>query len=304
MDISADESYQLPTKGNDICLCAAKNVATSLQTPSEETRVFCNWLIENLEKIIGSAKKGTGCLNREKLWTEYYRLQISTAFTEKWKSFLQTVSAPIEAIFFQHCTRILFDNLLKDMFPVHEDNQRKDSDYSLTTEEENAIRYVGGYVIASLRKHEGDEELLAGLYSFIEKETNEIAVIRASAAWVEEVDRGGLTKITEEAHQFFVALEGSVRSYLTLSKAHTMDNTTLSRVKSGVFADSDVQFSWCLTGIIMKVGEDRAEELLEMCIDKWLTIRGYSFADSIQEMFKQQAKKGTAKAKALRKTIQ
>ena len=303
MDMSADESYQLPTKGNDICLCAAKNVATSLQTPSEETRFFCNWLIENLEKIIGSAKKSTGCLNMEKLWTEYYRLQISTAFTEKWKIFLQTVSAPIEAIFFQHCTRILFDNLLKDKFPVHEDNQRKDSDYSLTTEEENAIRYVGGYVIASLRKQEGDEELLAGLHSFIEKETNETAVIRASAAWV-EVDRGGLTKITEEAHQFFVALEGSVRSYLTLSKAHTMDNTTLSRVKSGVFADSDVQFNWCLTGIIMKVEEDRVEELLEMCIDKWLTIRGYSFADSMQEMFKQQAKKGTAKAKALRKTIQ
>ena len=27
-------------------------------------------------------------------------------------------------------------------------------------------------------------------------------VIRASVVWVEEVDRGGLTKITEEAHQF------------------------------------------------------------------------------------------------------
>ena len=31
MDMSADESYQLPTKGNDTCLCAAKNVITSLQ---------------------------------------------------------------------------------------------------------------------------------------------------------------------------------------------------------------------------------------------------------------------------------
>ena len=83
-----------------------------------------------------------------------------------------------------------------------------------------------------------------------------------------------------------------------------MDNSTLSRVKSGMFAGSDVQFSWCLTGIIMKVGEDRAEELLEMCIDKWLTVREYSFANSIQEVLNQQAKKGTAKAKALRKTIQ
>lgn len=83
-----------------------------------------------------------------------------------------------------------------------------------------------------------------------------------------------------------------------------MDDTTRSRVKSDMFADSDVQFNWYLTGIILKVGEDTAEELLEMCINKWLTIRGYSFADSIQEMFKQQAKKGTAKAKVLCKGIQ
>ena len=171
-------------------------------------------------------------------------------------------------------------------------------------EEENAIRYVGGYVIASLKKQEGDEELLVGLDSFVEKDTHEAAAIPTSAAWVEEINRGGLTRITEEAHQFFVAMEGSIRSYLTLSKAHVMDNTTKSQVKNGVFADSNVQFSWCLTGIILKVGEDRAEELLEMCIDKWLTIRGFSFANSIQEMFKQQAKKGTSKAKALRKAVQ
>ena len=42
MDISADESYQLPTKENDICLRAAKNVAGSLLTPTEETMVFCD----------------------------------------------------------------------------------------------------------------------------------------------------------------------------------------------------------------------------------------------------------------------
>ena len=142
-----------------------------------------------------------------------------------------------------------------------------------------------------------------GLDTFIE-DTHEVAAIPTSAAWVEEVNRGGLTRITEEVHQFFVVMEGSVRSHLTLNKAHAMDNTTKSRVKQEVFADSNVQFGWCLTGIILKVGEDAAEELLEMCIDKWLTIRGHSFADSIQEMFKQQAKKGTSKAKALRKAVQ
>ena len=42
MDMSADESYHLPIKGNDTCLCAAQNVAMSLQIPSEETRIFWN----------------------------------------------------------------------------------------------------------------------------------------------------------------------------------------------------------------------------------------------------------------------
>ena len=194
--------------------------------------------------------------------------------------------------------------MLKDKYPVHHDNQCTNLDLSFTMKKENAICYVAGYIIASLKKQEGNEELLVGLDTFIEKDTHEVAAIATSAAWVEEVNRGGLTRITEEAYQFFVAMEGSVRSHLILSKAHVMDNTTKNRIKQEVFADSNVQFGWCLTGIILKVQEDAAEELLEMCIDKWLTIRGHSFADSIQEMFKQQAKKGTSKAKALRKAVQ
>ena len=53
----------------------------------------------------------------------------------------------------------------------------------------------------------------------------------------------------------------------------------------------------------LEISQDRAEDLLEMCIEKWITIRGFSFADSIQELFKQKDKKGTEKAKALRKTL-
>lgn len=299
-----DESYQLPTKGNNICLSAINGIMASLQTPSEDSRIFCNWLITNLNDVVNQAcSNSTGGLNREKLWTAYYQLQISSVFLEKWKAFLESINAPTEAIFFQHCTRVLFDHLLKDKYPVQHEDQHTDSDCLLTFEEENAVRYVGGYVVAALKKHEADEELLLALNQLIEKETLEAAP-SSSATWVEEVNRGGLTLITEEAHQFFVAIEGSIRSHLTLNKAHKMDDTTRSRVKNEVFADADVQFSWCLTGSILKVGEDRAEELLEMCIEKWLTIRGYSFADSIQELFKQQTKKGIEKAKALRKTIQ
>ena len=71
------------------------------------------------------------------------------------------------------------------------------------------------------------------------------------------------------------------------------------QLKNDAFADSDLQFSWCLTGMSLEVSEDRAEDLLEMCINKWITIRGFSFADSIQELFKQKDKKRHRKGKGL-----
>ena len=62
-----------------------------------------------------------------------------------------------------------------------------------------------------------------------------------------------------------------------------------------------VQFHWCLTGVTLKVDE---EELIELCIDQWISVREKSFANSILEFYKQQTKKGTQKAKALRKTVE
>ena len=53
----------------------------------------------------------------------------------------------------------------------------------------------------------------------------------------------------------------------------------------------------------IEIADERAEKLLEMCIDKWITIRGFSFANSVIEMHKQKTHCGTGKAKALHKTV-
>ena len=75
------------------------------------------------------------------------------------------------------------------------------------------------------------------------------------------------------------------------------------KLENVVFADSDVQFSWCLTGISIEVGDASADTILEMCIKKWVTICKFSFAKNIPEMHKQHTKFGLGKAKALRKTL-
>ena len=47
-----------------------------------------------------------------------------------------------------------------------------------------------------------------------------------SATWLQEINRGGLTVITQEAQQVFMAIETPTRKHLTLNKAHKMDETT------------------------------------------------------------------------------
>ena len=100
---------------------------------------------------------------------------------------------------------------------------------SFSVEEENIICYVGGYVVATLKKHEVDDEILHGLYHLIERDSDKVKA--DSATWHQEINRGGLTEITQEAHQLFMGIEASTRRHLTLKNAHKMDETTCCSVE-------------------------------------------------------------------------
>ena len=207
---------------------------------------------------------------------------------------------PAEPVFYQHYTGIIFDNLVKQDIP---NTEEKDASVStLTFEEENAIRYVGGYVLKSLKEREKDEELLHGINHLIDS-SNESKSGSESDMWVKEISRGGLTNITEEAHQVFLSIEFAIRTHLKTDNLYEHNETSRKTVENMLFADSDVQFSWCLTGISIEVGDEKADTILEMCIKKWVTIREFSFAKNILEMHKQYTKSGLGKAKALRKTL-
>ena len=129
------------------------------------------------------------------------------------------------------------------------------------------------------------------------------AVSMPSANWVQEVNRGGLTIITDQAQDAFMSIEACIKSKLRVNKAHKMDEQTRHLLQSELFSDTDVQFSWCLTGINLKINDEIAEEILELCIDQWITLRENSFANLIVEFYKQQSKKGTEKAKPLQETL-
>ena len=129
-------------------------------------------------------------------------------------------------LFFQNCTGILYENIIKMKFPVS-DNPEPLPD-SFNFEEENALRYVGGYVISILKKrHQSDKEIIAGLNHL----TNKNPVSMLSAEWVQEVNRGWLTIITDQAQDVFMSIETCIKSKLRVNSAHKMDEETRHNYK-------------------------------------------------------------------------
>ena len=66
-------------------------------------------------------------------------------------------------------------------------------------------------------------------------------------------------------------------------------------------SNDKVLFHWCM--LTAESEDEDAQVVLEMLINLWITIRGFSFAGSWLEMYKQEKKKGLQCSKALRKEI-
>lgn len=88
---------------------------------------------------------------------------------------------------------------------------------------------------------------------------------------------------------------------MKVENATEMDCTFRKHLKDCILNDEDVLFHWCIAG--QDEHNEAANKCLERIVDKWITIRGHSFASSMMEMYKQQEKKGTGKSKSLRSKL-
>ena len=84
---------------------------------------------------------------------------------------------------------------------------------------------------------------------------------------------------------------------MNVKKISQMYEEYKSHVMKMVTNDDDVLFYWCIADF---GSDEENEECLYNIINKWVTIRGFSFASSLMELYKQENKKGTEKSKSLR----
>ena len=175
---------------------------------------------------------------------------------------------------------------------------------TLTFEEENVLRYAAGYVLRTVREKISKssspqrEELIESVDMLLRCD-DEVEEQDASSSWMAILDRGGLVHICNDLYRVFVAMELNIRGYLRIENASEM--VLEGRIVSSLLANEDVLFYWCI--VCCEIPEDIANVVLKYIAELWTIIRGFSFAKSFMELYKQKIKKSLQLSKALRKNL-
>jgi len=209
-----------------------------------------------------------------------------------------------EPMLYQHVTDELFDLIIKEDVTSNfnlQGNFMQETDVPLSFEEENTVRYIGGYLIRTVREtsNDGVKAILSDLTADSSTVTDDDS--DHGQAWINAIDRGGLVKVTTEAYRCFYAIESCIRRHLSVNKATEMDNTFRSKLSNAILSDDDVLFYWCLAG--QPEGDEFAELCLRLLVEKYITVREFAFAKGVMELHKQEQKKSIGKSKSFRSTL-
>ena len=77
-------------------------------------------------------------------------LRTSAEFTRQWKNYLEVVGIESKAVIIQTITSEVFEQLLSDTYIAKTAQDEKEVQF--TYEEENAIRYMAGFVVGKVQK--------------------------------------------------------------------------------------------------------------------------------------------------------
>ena len=119
-----------------------------------------------------------------------------------------------------------------------------------------------------------------------------------SCEWMAIVDRGGPIHISNDLFRVFVVIEHGIRRHFRVENAREMTASYEGKVLAGILTNEDLLFHWC-----MVCCDVLSNELLKRTAELWTTVRGFSFAKSYMEMYKQATTKVIQRSKALCKTL-
>ena len=299
-----DEAFTLPGPST----AAALNTASTLLTWSEDHPdtflTFAQKLKDSLQVCFKPYRSWK--TRKEKLWGTYHSVRTSSEFVKLWTDFLQnSIGHPANTALYQHVTDLVFKEMITVSFQTssHDSNLQSPS---LSHEEESALRYVAGYVCRKVRnkleatKHPKKDDMILFL---MELNGDELDVDDdgGSEAWCNLIDRGGLWHVSDTAYSLFYIIEEEIRQHLTLSSASKQQEGSKEKLIDAVMGNEELLFQWCMFSACER--DDLAMSVLRMIVELYVTVRGFAFATSCLEMYKQANKKTSQKSKGIRKEL-
>ena len=304
-----DDGFSLPSESCKKARAAAEPMDCWMK---EERNVatcqkFAHALVQHIKLCIPENILRKSKSVRERMWESFHKLKCSSVFLDLWKSAFSAMgrlAGDPTPVFFQFVTDTIMERLIPDSFPFGCSCSNDSIEESLDYEERNALRYTAGYVLHSMvqkmKKGKGNEEMLSELNRIIDENKEDDVLDSDSREWAQSIDRGGLVRINDMVYTLFVTLELLFRQYLKTHKI-ALDGFDLNAINQVLRSDDDVLFYWSL--ITADIDDNCASKLLEMIVEHWITLRGFSYASSIMEKYKQTNKKNIEKSKGLRKTL-
>ena len=304
-----DEEFELLTPPAKAAKRGAAQVLAwhTITSNKDWLSVFAYQLVSMLQSCFKEMKKQKN--KREKMFEQLYLLRSTDEFEDKWVTFLKScgVVDPTPTLF-QYITDKVFNHLITVNYPKPTESstvQVQQLDYK----ERNALRHVAGYVTRTIyrrlkdSKHPLKDELLLCLAELNDVDPSEME--DESKDWMERIDRGGLTHISNMTYTMFASAELELRKHIMMvQKTQSVARSgelQLTKAKEKIMASDDVQFYW--TMVALNWQEDAATALLEMMMDLWIQIRGHSTATAWLEKYKQDKKKPVQKSKGVRKQL-
>ena len=158
----------------------------------------------------------------------------------------------------------------------------------------NAIRYASGYVSRQLRKkiehgnHEFKEFVLC-LMAVVKDRSTDHEECGNEEEWIKLMDRGGPWYLKETTYSLFISIEEETRECLKML-LHPTSKSKKEMIK--VLTNNEcVFFYWLITTADFDIDDHEIHDiLLQMMVELYVTMRGFSYASSWMEKSKQSAK--------------
>ncbi len=250
------------------------------------------------------SRRRSFALQAEQIWEKFHALRISTEFRGKWDEiFCKATDKRAPASVFQYITTRWFRELIKENFEVKEENKTS-CPTKLTSHEENALRYVAGYVCRKVHSklekssHDSKEDMTLLMIEFYGSDLQE----EDSEEWTNQIDRGGLWHINNNVYLVFTIIEQIIRNYLHVESIGELGGNTRSTILDSILTNDDLLTLWGM--LTAHYGEEVPTAVLKKISELYLTVRGFSFASSCLELYKQRYKSQLQKSKGLRRKLQ